>query len=259
MLMDNKMRRMVNLLFGASLGLATLSFTCGHAVADIKGDDLIVTIEANHLPFRDVLADISSQTQWNIVFDEKLADKAIAGNFQNVGLDSFLKRTLRNENLIVLYDENSKTVDIRSFGGTGKQLKISSIPPNPSNLKDEKKLQALTLEEQRAFDVYISNPDSVEPMTGMTLGEIAALRVAEQKAYDEFMSNPESIDPITGMTLSKFAALREAEQKAYDEFMSNPESIDPITGMTLAKVKALGNEEQRVADNKSKSLDLSTQ
>jgi hypothetical protein len=39
------------------------------------------------------------------------------------------------------------------------------------------------------------------------------MRERDRKAYDKYLSNPDSIDPLTGMTLGEIAALQDKKDK----------------------------------------------
>jgi hypothetical protein len=230
----------------AVVAFTMVALTVGYAAADAPESRLVVSVDGGNRSLRAVLTEIAKQTSWTIMVDEKLIDTAISGSFHEIGLDSFLKRSLRGENLIVLYDEKAKSVIIRSFGSTGG---MQTITPGflPEKLND-KELQARRAKDQRAYDEYLSNPDSIDSLTGMTLGEIKAMRERDQKAYDKYLSNPDSIDPLTGKTLGEIKAMRERDQKAYDKYLANPDSIDPLTGMKLGEIKAMRERDQKEYD-----------
>ncbi len=234
---------MKKLFLSTIICLALVAALVGQTQAAPQEAELVVSVDAKQRPLKDVLAEISKQLSWKIAVDERLIDKPISGVYKNIEFKSFLKRALKGENLIVLYDEPAKNINIRSFNGTSKMV---AIEPD-QNLPSEKKLQAIRKVEDRAYAKYISNPDSIEPLTGMTLGEIKALHEKEQKAYQEYISNPDSIDPVTEMTLGEIKAVQEKEQKAYQEYISNPNSIEPLTGMTLGEIKAVQEKEQKAA------------
>ncbi len=227
--------------------LALLLLTTGVCIAETPPQEgrLLVTIDADKRPLKDVLAEIASQIDWTVIVDKNLADTAVTGTYKDIELEAFLKRTFKGENLIVLYDEELKTIDVRAFGENGVKRAIIS-EESQVVIPDEEALQALRAKEEQIYEEYISNPDSIEPLTGMTLGEIAAIQAAEQKAYDAYITNPNSVEPLTGMTLGEIAALKEEEQKRYDEYLSNPESIEPLTGMSLADIDSL-----RIAESNS--------
>jgi hypothetical protein len=239
-------------------GLIVTALSFVHATASDKKSDLIVSIDAKNQPLSEVLTDISKQTAWTVVIDDRLIDKPISGKYKDIGLESLLKRTLKGEALIVLYDEVAKSVDIRSFSEPSKMVTINSNSPLPV-MPDQKQLEELRIEEQRGYDEYVSNPDSVEPLTGMTLGEIAALKTAEDKAYKDYISNPNSVEPLSGMKLSDIKVLHANEQKAYDAYKSDPDSIEPLTGMKLGEIAALQNIGQKSADDSNSVPNLIAQ
>ena len=206
------MQRVRKVFLGLVLALSVVAFTVslGHAAAETPEAGLVVSIDGGNRSLRAVLTEIAKQTSWTILVDEKLLDTSISGQFHAIGLESFLKRSLRGENLIVLYDEAAKSVIIRAFGSAGTMLTITpNFLPEKFNDKD---LQASRAEDQRAYDKYLSNPDSVDPLTGMTLGEIKAMREKDQKEYDKYLSNPDSINPLTGMTLGEIAAMQSKKE-----------------------------------------------
>ena len=239
--------RILSLVIRFFLILTLVPIAIDPANAELKESGRVVSIDANQLPIKDALNEASHQSGWTIVVDERLVGDHVSGSFKDVELESFLRRTLKGGALIVLYDEEAKSIDIRSFGATSKMITFSPNP-DPATPEEKKRIQALRVEEQTAYDSYISNPDSIEPMTGMTLGEIAALHEAEQKAYDKYISNPDSIEPMTGLKLADIKTLSENEQTAYGKYISNPDSIEPMTGLKLNEISTLHEREQIAYD-----------
>jgi hypothetical protein len=213
-----------NVLLRSSLVLTVFAASVCNAGVAVEEGSLLVSIDANKQPLGDVLSEISRKTEWTVLIDENLANIPVSGTFKDIELESLLKRALKGENLIVLYDEESKTIEVRAFGANG--IETAEIADSlQAIMPDEKTLQALRAKEEKVWEEYISNPDSIEPMTGMTLGEISALHAAEQQAWEEYNANPDSIEPMTGMTLGEISALHAAEQQAWEEYLANPDSV----------------------------------
>jgi hypothetical protein len=208
-------------------------------------EGMIISIDADKSRLKDVLSDIYRQTEWKIVLDESLTDSIITGTFKEIELESFLKRALKGENLIFLYDEEAKTIDVRVFGAT-ETNRARAAEVSEDILPDEKTLQALRAEENRIFEEYISDPNSIEPLTGMTLGEIAALQAEEEKIHNAYISNPDSIEPLTGMTLGEISALHAAEQEIYEKYINDPSSVEVLTGISFAEIDALHAQEKMI-------------
>ena len=230
-----------NLAIGLSLGLALVFGSTGHATAP-RDSALVVSIDAKQLPLSEVLNEASRQTGWTILVDERLIGKQVSGSFENIALESLLRRSLRGEPHVVQYDEGSRRVDIRSFRQPGGVLTIAANS-HAEESEDSEKIKAMRIEEQKAYEAFISNPNSIEPTSGMTLGELAALQAEEQKAYEAYLANPDSIEPTSGMKLKDIAALHAEEEKLYAKYKSNPDSVEPMTGMTLGEVDAMNKEQ----------------
>jgi hypothetical protein len=237
---------MKKLVLNIVCGLVVIVLTTSYAEASGAKSDLIVSIDASNLPLKEVLNDISRQTAWTVVVDDRLIDKTISGKYKDIGLESFLKRSLKGEPLIVLYDEATKSVDIRSFGEPSKMVTIK--PSLPPDMLDQNKLEALKIREKKVHEEFISNPASADPLSGMTLNEIAAARMAAEKAAKEYSSNPNSVEPLTGKTLGEVATRRMAAEKASKDYNSNPNSVDPFIGKTLGEIKALREKSQKTAE-----------
>jgi hypothetical protein len=245
---------MKNFIIGLSLGLAVLSVPLCQA-GEVKESSLIFSIDSNQLPLKEILNEASRQTGWTIIVDERLISIPVTGSFQDIALESFLRRSLKGEALIVVYDEVAKSVDIRSFGTQRTMITISPNP-DPGNPLDGKRIQALRLEEQRAYEAYRLNPDSIiEPLTGKTLGEVGALQAADEKAYNEYLANPNSVEPLTGMKLTDITALREKEAKDYQKYLSDPKSVEPLSGLKISEIITLRDKEQKTAAEENTSPD----
>ncbi len=212
-----------------------------HGSENAPEEQLVVTIAPKEETLQNVFKSISEQTNWTIIFDEALAATVISGDFVEVPFDTFLKRALKGANVIVTYDYQNSTLEVRSFGAKDQQqlmVDAGEVSPFPTD-KEEQQILANQIRENKLYEEYQNNPDSIEPLTGMTLGEIAALQAREQKIFDEYQNNPNSIEPITGITLGDIETLADYEELAYEEYSDNPLSVEPLTGMTLGEIAAL--------------------
>ncbi|MBM9538615.1 hypothetical protein [Desulfobulbus alkaliphilus] len=223
-----------------------LCFDRSLSAADAAGDTPNVTIEAHNAPLEKVLQEVAKQTKWNFNLDPDLAQQPVSGTFNQQHIDHVIKALLHKENHLVEVDVATRTYNIRAFGS--KMPFSVQVTEQGSSLLAEEQPQidiaALHAEEQRIFEAYINNPDSIEPLTGMTLGEIAAIQAEEQRVYEEYLNNPDSIEPLTGMTLGEIAAIQAEEQRMYDANLNNPNAIEPLTGMPFSEIESIQAKEK---------------
>ncbi len=242
-------------MLGVNRTLACLTIIlvlCFSATASSSAENpaerqLLVTVSPQEDTLQNVLKSISEQTEWTIIFDENLANTLISGDFSEVPFDTFLKRALKGQNLIVVYDDQNRSVEVRSFAGQDQPQMIvdaDGINPFPTD-KEEQQILANQKREDKIYEEYQNNPDSIEPLTGMTLGEITALQAREQEIFDAYQNDPQSKEPVSGVTLGEIATLKEYEDLVYEEYRNNPDSIEPLTGMTLGEIAALRKARQK--------------
>jgi hypothetical protein len=215
------------------------------ARASVDHTDLVVSIDAWEQPLKNVLIEISKQISWKVVVDEELLETTVSGTFKGIELGAFLKRSLKGENLIVLYDDASKRVDVQSFGSVPRShAGVDDRPPDVAFYPQI--TQAGTEQNQQSRQEFLANPDSVEPLSGLTLGEIAAVHSADPVTYGFTDQHSQVIDPVSGMSLAEIALLPVPGKEYNEEYVQYAELVDPLTGRVLTEIITARTSEQRV-------------
>lgn len=69
---------------------------------------------------------ISKQLNYKILMDEDLTTVTVSGKYDNVTLqDFFSRRIFRGNNIIVLYDDDNRVIEISSFGKKNRMIEYN--------------------------------------------------------------------------------------------------------------------------------------
>ena len=218
-----------------------------------------VSFEFRNKTVEDVLKAIAQQENVILVYDENKAGKVISGKFENISLENAIKRIFAGNNLTLTTDPAKRMIIIKTYG-TATYKVVSGLGEKDTFIVGGlslKNLQTLHKNQVNEIEKYLANPESIDPLTGKTLGEIKylheeqsreirleaeddrirSLHEQQEKEIQAFNHNPESIDPMSGMRLGQIRALHETQ--AGEIKKNNEEEIDPFTNMSNREIKEL--------------------
>jgi hypothetical protein len=208
-----------------------------------NGSEILVTTNNNQNKLKDILKKISQQYKWTINVEQQLSDQTIKGIFIKEPFESFLRRTLKNKNIITTYNRDARTIDILSFGSKSSSRFIIIGTDIPSPVGDNT-LYGLNedipvADKETAF----YDPNAVEPITGISQSEIARIEAEENAAYDSFINDPNAREPLTGISLEDIAQIHNIENITYTEYVTNPNAVEPLTGVSLREINTIQKHE----------------
>jgi hypothetical protein len=105
------------------LSAAALSATPGWG-ADQSVAQATITLDVTNEPLRSVLGKITKTTRWKIKVPDKWLDRPVTQTLNRVTLEEGLRSVLNNagvENLLLMYDEDSKAVTLFDTEAAQKQ------------------------------------------------------------------------------------------------------------------------------------------
>ncbi|BHH85098.1 hypothetical protein [Desulforhopalus sp. 52FAK] len=217
-----------------------------------------VTLILKETPLIEVLEKVSIQTNLSFKIDENLGQKKISGNFVENDIESFISKCLRGSSYTYVHEASNNTIIISTFGSQNNQLvdiKHSTDTDKNSPLITEN-IGQLRAKENITYEEYINNPKSIEPLSGMTLQEIAIIQKDENIAFNQYLNAPDAIEPLTGTKLQEIELLKKKENEAYTQTINNPKSIEPLSGMTFQKIAILHKRENEIYTGNSNPLRL---
>ena len=227
----------MRLLFFPFLCLILFPLICYSSQSEVSPFPKI-TLELKNMPFDQALEKVASQTNLLIKIDENLAKKKISGVFVDNDLDLFLSKCLRDHNYTFVHDASMNTLTIRTFGTKDSQLvTIKTIKPateiSPLVNID---LEQLREKENIAHRKYLSNPKSIEPLTGVPLASILKRSLEENINYSNYIDAFNSTEPLTKIELQEIRTLTKNETNSYHQYLNNPNSLEPLTGIKLQDI-----------------------
>jgi type II secretory pathway component GspD/PulD (secretin) len=209
--------------------------------------DPTITLRLEEMPFEQVLKQVSQQTHLSFRIDDNLAQKKISGNFVENDVETFIAKCLRGQNYSAIHDEASNTLTIRTFGEKNNQLvDISHSKSTDDSPIIDVDLSNLQAQETLLYNNYINKPQSIEPLTGMSLQDISLLQKKENNLYDQYVKDPDSVEPITGLKNQEITSLHKIEKDFYSQQTKNPKTAEPLTGIKLQDITLLHQKENEL-------------
>lgn len=158
----------------------------------------VISLELKEKPLKLVAEEILKQTGCRIVFDEKWNNLLLSGQYTNVSLEEFFRRSFRKKNFSLLYEDKENIATLRFFddkniGGGAKTLVNSN-----ASMSSEAS-------------------DSVDPYTGMNEVEIKELHKNQLAAMAQSRNDPDTIDTYTGMTNGEMKKLHDMQSKNMEQ------------------------------------------
>lgn len=243
---------LISLVFFLSVILAPAAFGKNETRGkELPADATSFSVDVSNVPLSQVLLDISSQTGFKIMIEKDLHDVSVSGKYVDVSIEEFMRRALRGKNISVISDNGQKVVLVRYFGKKsplGDMLLIGeNVQDGPGSVLTQEQLSAikeLHKEQMEEYEKWKADPDSIDPYTGVRLGDLREMHQEQTQNYEEWKNNPDSMDPYMGKSLGAINSQYSEQKQAHDKWRENPESVDSYTGMKLGNLQALHGQQE---------------
>lgn len=193
------------------------------------------TLKLENRPLQDVAAEISRQTGYQVVFDEKWNSLQVTGNYADVSLDEFFRRAFRKQNTSLLVNDREKIVALRFFGDKSFADLLAGAATGKGGAVPED-IAELHREQRAELQEYLRDPESVDPLTGMKLTDIRALHEEQQAELAASRQDPETVEPTSGAKQGDLEQLHAAQQAENDQLRNNSGAIEPESGATIGAI-----------------------
>jgi len=218
-----------------------------------------VSIRFQEEPMSSVLGKISTQTGIAILYDEKLADQKVTGNYKNILFSEAINRLFSETNKSIQVFKTEKKIIVKTFGA--KQFVLaSSNETAPDNLSRKKmtfaELQKMYRQQHKEYRKHIA--DETEVLEGgMTRGEVRAMQKKQYSEYQKNINNNDKIIEIVdkdgvkkSMTRGEIRAMQKKQYSEYQKNINNNrfDIINEdgiITGVTGEEVRAMQKRQRK--------------
>lgn len=169
---------------------------------------------------RDVVDDIFKQTGYKIVVSDELALTPIAGVYEDVSVENFLRRVFKKYNVSVIYDEKAKVAFVRAFG---------------ENLNKDQKGAYVAVPKEGLLEDGESDPSAVDPLSGISLAELKRTQIEQLEEMERLRNDPETLDPLSGTPLMELQRAQSQQLEEMERQKKDSEAVDPLTDNPLAE------------------------
>lgn len=215
-----------------------------------------VTIRAQDENLDNIINIIYNQTGCKVYIHKKWSNLTISGHYLSTPLNKLIPRLFKRYSHSVIIDEKNKAYYVSLFGepkaaSTEKFIANSIDVGQRQNANDINKLHAKQLQE---LEKYLSNPNSVDPVSGMSLSSIQRLHAEqiaevsdpkdaieeERKSMKEFLSSEDAIEPFSNMTVTEIETQHANQMNELNALLMDPTTfIDENEDMTLGELQQL--------------------
>ncbi|GAB4337616.1 MAG: hypothetical protein Kow0089_09060 [Desulfobulbaceae bacterium] len=227
-----------------------------------EGKEPLFSVQAENKQLQDIAGEIFRQTGYRVVFDEKWNSLQVSGNYSDVTIEEFCRRVFRNQNTSLLINDKDKIYVIRFFGDKSFADLLAGSSSGGDLSGEEKDLRE---EYKRRFEEakarmreLLADPNTVDPVTGLTLGEIRRIDMIAQEEKQALLDNPETVDPVSGLSIEEIEERNNASRADLENRLNDPESVDPLTGLSKGDIDRKTAEAQAQKDqilNNPESVD----
>jgi hypothetical protein len=200
----NKIRYNCGLIFLAAI-FAVAIILCNNDItqAKVPPDSLNADISVKTRPLKEVVDLIQEQTGYKVQLKSIDESFLVTGQYHNTAVETIFTRLLKGYNISVTTNTADKLISVISLGGKIQVAKNSKESETDQNV---------------AADVDSSLPDKVAPAESAEIAplpvlpnkDIEKLQAQQVKEFERQQNDPNTVDPITGMTLS---ALEDLQKK----------------------------------------------
>ncbi len=232
-----------------------------------------VKISAKQASLSDVISEVYDQTGFHIDISSNWEDFLVNGEYIDVEIEQFLSRIFRGRNVSIISDLENKVYYIRLFGeklGYTQSTQNRNFSESHETLVVE--LGELHAEQRKELEDYLSDPNAVDPLSGMMItdindlyhtqrNEIEEIRKSEmsdeliqmhqmqRKEIEDIYGTDNAKDPLSQMTMVEIKKRYNHQKKELEVALNNPNTVvDKETGMTISELKAM-HEKQRLEFN----------
>ncbi len=227
--------------------LLTLFFlmlpVCVSAVPAIESDifEQPVTVKFSNNELGVVLKRLSDDTGIQIIYDEKISKKMVAGSYKNVPFLTVMQRLLGGENHTLTMNQESRTLLVKGFGKvhyvtTGTRTGGEHITDIGISFSE---LRVLHEKQYKEYVEQLNDMDEFLEEVGMTRGELRNLHERQSVQFKQESQNPDQYLTEIAMTRGQLQAMREKQLADFNSEFNNDKTELTELAMTLGEHRAM--------------------
>ncbi len=235
---------MKKILLGASVvALALLPYT-GFGDESVSLEELKqFSVTFTGEPLRDVLAEVNQKSGYRVRLGKELGSVKVSGKFNQVTINEFFKRVLKGKNVVLEFSDERKTLSVQTFAMAsgsveyeGKQVAGAEI--HNQNVMDNS-FAALHAQQLDSFNQWKSDPNAIDPMTGIRKGDLNEIQQEQLAAFKKKQEDPTTIDPMTGLAKGVLQKTQQEQLASFSQYENDENAVDAMTGLPRKQLKEL--------------------
>lgn len=194
---ENKIQYNSGLAFLVTVLVVAVIFYCNDSIQAKTPvpDSLNADISVKNRPLNEVVNLVQEQTGYKIKLESIDESLLVTGQFRKAAVETIFTRLLKGYNISVTTDTTDKLISVISLGGKIQVAKGSKELKSTVNIASD-------MDANASDDVASAELPDMASFVDLTDPDIQKLQVQQTKELEQQQNNPNTVDPLTGMTLS---------------------------------------------------------
>jgi hypothetical protein len=189
----------------AFFSIAVLLCSGGILQATAISGNLEADISVKDRPLKEVVNLVQEQTGYRIELKSIDESFPVTGSYSDTEVEKIFIHLLKGHNISVTINTTDKLISVISLGGK-KQIandsqKLETIPPVAAEVKEPEPIPSVA-SEVNSISLTKSASDQTLELTGLSNQEVQDLQTQQAKEFEQQQSDPNTVDPLTGLTLT---------------------------------------------------------
>ncbi len=194
---------------------------------------------------------ISKQTGCDFDLEAELKAIDVRGSYENVTISIFFRRTLKDVNHSITYDNNSNLISVKPYGIVDRNMVVKGMD-DLYHAHDLERIfsdeMILLREQQEKNGNFLTEKSSArEPLTGILLSDIAMTSERQNKALLALEENPDAREPLSGEYYSEIKRIQDKQNSYLQDIKGSDLDVEPLTGISYNKINSIQEAQELAA------------
>lgn len=198
-------------------------------------DELSVTITAKNDALKDLSNEITLQTNYEIILDNKITDLNVSGKFIDVPVEKFFTRALRGENITITFNEQEKKITVKIFGNTNTGNFYSTKGYINKTLNNGE----IQRDQVQLFKEYNSDPLALDVLSGTKNADKWELHSRQSDQFNELDNDPDFIDVLNNSPNRVIWEKQNKQDLEFKKLNTDPSYVSVLSSRTNEELEEM--------------------
>lgn len=195
-----------------------------------------LTLSSGNETIKGLSKNVFDQTGYTLIFPDNFYSMKISGDFSNVTLNAILSSVLKGISYSLEINEAESLIFVKLFDNSSKTEITGGEGSRLSNVYYAE-LVRIAEENEKKYQAFRNNPDSIDPVSGLSFKEIKKRVDSAESKTQEFVNNDSSIDPFSGKTMGNARKILAKNSDRAEDLLASPDFKHPVTGENIQELR----------------------